>query len=88
MPVPRRADPVSGGPGSDVRPLPPSGPVTQHVALLSAERHTTYCVLPLPRDAARRAEKGRFAYFLAVVHFRKVVIFEKVGSDGNGSPVI
>ncbi|RBX11373.1 hypothetical protein DS988_27400 [Escherichia coli] len=39
-------------------------------------------------DAPRRGGKQRYDYFLSVVHFRKVVIFRKVGSDGNGSPVI
>ncbi|MDV0352952.1 hypothetical protein RVO73_23995, partial [Enterobacter hormaechei] len=32
--------------------------------------------------------KGRFAYSVGVVHFRKVVIRHKVGSRLNGHPVI
>ncbi|KJX44679.1 hypothetical protein SG79_15830 [Enterobacter hormaechei subsp. xiangfangensis] len=32
--------------------------------------------------------KGRCGYSLTVLHFRKVVIRQKVGSAGKGSPVI
>ncbi len=60
----------------------------QHVVSHSAAHDTICCVISLTCDAPRRAEKQRYDYFLSVVHFRKVVIFRKVGSDGNGSPVI
>ncbi|EPJ3300178.1 hypothetical protein RFI85_005721, partial [Klebsiella variicola] len=46
------------------------------------------CVNPLPRDRPLNTGKGRFAYSLTVVHFRKVVIRKKVGSDRNGNSVI
>nr|AXY98411.1 hypothetical protein MH257753_0089 [Salmonella enterica subsp. enterica serovar Typhimurium]AXY98878.1 hypothetical protein pST1007-1B_LOC0089 [Salmonella enterica subsp. enterica serovar Typhimurium]AXY99029.1 hypothetical protein pST1007-1C_LOC0089 [Salmonella enterica subsp. enterica serovar Typhimurium]AXY99176.1 hypothetical protein pST1007-1D0089 [Salmonella enterica subsp. enterica serovar Typhimurium] len=54
----------------------------------SAAYDTICCVISLTSDAPRRGGKQRYDYFLSVVHFRKVVIFRKVGSDGNGSPVI
>ncbi|UUF21903.1 hypothetical protein JSMCR1_p223 (plasmid) [Escherichia coli] len=54
----------------------------------SAAHDTICCVISLTCDAPRRGGKQRYDYFLSVVHFRKVVIFRKVGSDGNGSPVI
>ncbi|HFO5929136.1 TPA: hypothetical protein ACHKBA_005204, partial [Escherichia coli] len=60
----------------------------QHVVLHSAAHDTIYCVISLTCDASRRGGKQRYDYFPSVVHFRKVVIFRKVGSDGNGSPVI
>ncbi|EFI4232251.1 hypothetical protein GXU00_004333 [Escherichia coli] len=47
------------------------------------------CCIPHPdRDLLPGSRYCHFAYSLAVIHFRKVVIFRKVGSDGNGSPVI
>ncbi|MFY8392685.1 hypothetical protein ACOWX9_27445, partial [Klebsiella pneumoniae] len=46
------------------------------------------CVPPLPCDRPLTTLKGRFAYSLTVVHFRKVVIRKKIGSAGNGHPVI
>ncbi|MFY8710018.1 hypothetical protein ACOWYU_27630, partial [Klebsiella pneumoniae] len=42
----------------------------------------------LPCDRPLTTLKGRFAYSLTVVHFRKVVIRKKIGSAGNGHPVI
>nr|AZQ23450.1 hypothetical protein CV83906_1p053 [Escherichia coli] len=56
--------------------------------LHSAADDTICCVISLACDAPCRGGKQRYDYFLIVVHFRKVVIFRKVGSDGNGSPVI
>ncbi|MFX3457587.1 hypothetical protein V6077_26745, partial [Klebsiella pneumoniae] len=49
---------------------------------------TICCVPPLPRDRPPPPIKGRFAYSVCVVHFRKVVICRKLGSAGNGHPVI
>ena len=54
----------------------------------SAAFSSIYSVYPLPHDRLRRSRYCRFAYFPAVVHFRKVGIRRKVGSAGNGSPVI
>lgn len=42
----------------------------------------------LPCDPARRGRKDRFAYSLTVVHFRKTVIYLKVGSQQKGETVI
>jgi hypothetical protein len=56
---------------------------------LSCRGDTPYVVFhPVPDDRALHTGKRRFAYFPAVVHFRKVGIRQKVGSAGNGSPVI
>lgn len=60
----------------------------QHVVPNSAAHDAICCVIFLTCDALRRGGKQRYDDFLNVVHFRKVVIFRKVGSDGNGSPVI
>ena len=39
-----------------------------------------------PRTApARRGRKDRFAYSLTVLHFRKIVNVQKIGSPENGS---
>lgn len=83
-----RADPVSGCSGSSSPPTQRHLPSSQHVVPDSAADDTICCVISLTCDASRRGGKQRYDYFLSVVHFRKVVIFEKVGSDGNGSPVI
>ncbi|HFM0522283.1 TPA: hypothetical protein ACG597_004801, partial [Escherichia coli] len=88
LPVSRRADPVSGGYGSSSPPTQRHLPSAQHVVPDSAADDTICCVISLTSDASRRGGKQRYDYFLSVVHFRKVVIFKKVGSDGNGSPVI
>nr|WP_155402923.1 hypothetical protein [Methanosarcina mazei] len=56
--------------------------------MLSAANDAICCVPPLPRDRPDTAGKGRCGYSLAVVHFRKVVNMQKVGSAGNGHPVI
>ena len=45
------------------------------------------CFTPA-RDRPLTLRKERFAYSRAVVHFRKVVITQKIGSDGNQLPVI
>lgn len=46
------------------------------------------CVLPLTWDRPRSTMKGRFAYSLTVVHFRKVVLCQKAGSAGKVHPII
>ncbi|HDU5626407.1 TPA: hypothetical protein RFV44_005186, partial [Klebsiella pneumoniae subsp. pneumoniae] len=74
--------------GSASAPPARSGPATQDVAVLSADCDAICCVPPLPRDRPLTTGKGRFAYSLTVVHFRKVVICRKIGSAGNGHPVI
>ncbi|HFR7760094.1 TPA: hypothetical protein ACHXXN_003283, partial [Shigella sonnei] len=83
-----RADPVSGGSGSSSPPTQRHLLSAQHVVSHSAAYDTICCVISLTCDAPRRGGKQRYDDFLSVVHFRKVVIFRKVGSDGNGSPVI
>ncbi|HAG0017840.1 TPA: hypothetical protein G8O67_005239 [Salmonella enterica] len=63
-------------------------PSTQDVSALSAAFATRYCVISFLRDPARRAGKDRFASFLTVVHFRKVVNRQKIGSSRKGRTVI
>lgn len=63
-------------------------PVTQDVAAQSAAVATRCCVMTLPCDPARRGGKDRFAYSLTVVHFRKVVNRQKIGSPENSRHVI
>lgn len=56
---------------------------------LSSRDGTLYVVFyHVPGDRVLHTGKRRFAYFPAVVHFRKVVIRQKTGSAGNGHPVI
>lgn len=43
---------------------------------------------PLPRHRPLTTGKGHFACSVGLVHFRKDVIREKVGSNRNGHPVI
>ncbi|WP_224359684.1 hypothetical protein [Klebsiella quasipneumoniae] len=83
-----RSDPKKGSSGSLRTPPARSGPATQDVAVLSADCDAICCVPPLPRDRPLTTGKGRFAYSLTVVHFRKVVICQKIGSHRNGHPVI
>lgn len=50
---------------------------------------TPYVVFyPVPDDRVLHTGKRRFAYLPAVVHFRKVLIRQKIGSAGNWHPVI
>ncbi|HDT0314026.1 TPA: hypothetical protein RK442_004260, partial [Escherichia coli] len=58
--------------GSPSDPPARSGPATQDVAVLSADCDAICCVPPLPRDRPLTTGKGRFAYSLTVVHFRKL----------------
>lgn len=82
------ADPKKGSSGSLRTPPARSGPATQDVAVFSADSDPICCVPPLPRDRPLTTGKRRFAYSLTVVHFRKVVIRQKVGSAVNGFPLI
>lgn len=70
--VSRRADPKIVCSGSASAPPARSGPATQDVWVLSADYDAICCVPPLPRDRPLTTLKGRFAYSLAVVHFRKL----------------
>ncbi|PLI29011.1 hypothetical protein B6J44_11125 [Klebsiella pneumoniae] len=83
-----RPDPKKVSSGSAFRPPARSGPAIQDVAVFPADNDAICCVPPLPRDRPLTTLKGRFAYSLTVVHFRKVVIRIKIGSAGNGHPVI
>ncbi|WP_349291130.1 hypothetical protein [Klebsiella pneumoniae] len=83
-----RSDPKKGSSGSDSAPPARSGPETQDVAVFSADSDAICCVPTLPRNRPLTTGKRRFDYSVCVVHFRKVVIRRKIGSDGNGHPVI
>lgn len=63
-------------------------PSAQHVVLNLAVNDTICCVISLTCDAPRSSRKQCFAYFLTVVHFRKMRNNIKVGSGRNGHPVI
>ncbi|EPK0412766.1 hypothetical protein NO966_004819 [Citrobacter freundii] len=83
-----RSDPKKASSGSAFLPPARCGPLTQDVVGLSADAATRCCVSPLPRDRPLTTLKGRFAYSLTVVYFRKLGIAIKVGSGRNGHPVI
>lgn len=83
-----RADPKKGRTGSYGNHPARCGPVTQDVAAQSAAVATRCCVMTLPCDAARCTGKQRYDYSLTVVHFRKVVNRQKIGSPENSRPVI
>ncbi|HFD3877752.1 hypothetical protein [Klebsiella pneumoniae] len=83
-----RSDPKKGSSGSASAPPARSGPATQDVAVFSADSDAICCVPTLPRNRPLTTGKRRFDYSVCVVHFRKVVIRRKIGSDGNGHPVI
>lgn len=55
---------------------------------MTVELTTGYCVFMPFRDPACGGGKERFAYFLTVVHFRKVVHRQKIGLPENSRPVI
>ena len=65
-------DPKKGSSGSLRTPPARSGPATQDVVVLPDDSDARCCVSPLPRDRPLTTLKGRFAYSLAVVHFRKL----------------
>ncbi|PCR11280.1 hypothetical protein CQA67_30555, partial [Klebsiella pneumoniae] len=77
-----------GSSGSAFRPTARSGPATQDVAVFPADSDARCCVPPLPRDEPLPPLKGRFAYSLTVVHFRKLLNTQKIRSHRNGHPVI
>lgn len=81
-------DPKKSSSGSSSAAPARSGPATQDVAVFPAADDARCCVPPLPRDRPLTTLKGRCGYSLTVVHFRKVVIRRKIGSAGNGHPVI
>lgn len=66
------ADPKTHCSGSSGTDPARSGPVTQDVAVFPADSDAICCVPPLPRDRPLTTGKGRFAYSLTVVHFRKL----------------
>ena len=63
-------------------------PSAQHVVPHTVANGTICCVVSLDCDAPRRGGKQRYDDFLSVVHFRKVVYSNKVGSIRNGNAVI
>ncbi len=82
------ADPKTHCSGSAGTAPARSGQATQDVAVFPADDDAICCVPPLPRDRPLTTGKRRFAYSVCVVHFRKIVIRRKIGSAGNGHPVI
>ncbi|MEF3563906.1 hypothetical protein V4S60_16125 [Citrobacter freundii] len=81
-------DPKKGRVGSAGNHPVRCGPVTQDVAAQPTAVATRYCVMPLPFDPARCTGKQRYDYSLTVVHFRKVMNRQKIGSPENSRPVI
>ncbi|HGO4825636.1 TPA: hypothetical protein MCY11_005416 [Klebsiella pneumoniae] len=67
-----RSDPKKGSSGSSGTAPARSGPATQDVGVFPAESDAICCVSPLTCDRPLTTLKGRFAYSLAVVHFRKL----------------
>lgn len=63
-------------------------PSAQHVVPHTVAHGTICCVVSLDCDAPRRGGKQRYDDFLSVVHFRKVVNRQKIGSPENSRPVI
>lgn len=63
-------------------------PSAQHVVPHTVANGTICCVVSLDCDAPRRGGKQRYDDFLSVVHFRKVVYSNKVGSIRNGNAVV
>jgi len=82
------ADPKNTSSGSSPDVPARRIPQTQDVAVFSSDWDTASCVTSLPRDPAIRGEKGRFAYSLTVVHFRKLRNSGKIGSGRKGGTVI
>ncbi|EKO4095995.1 hypothetical protein P0G01_002725 [Salmonella enterica] len=83
-----RSDPKKARTGSSFNTTMRNNPMTQDVAAQSAANDTRYCVIHLPCDPVLRGRKDRFVYSLAVLHFRKVVIWKKVGSGRKDGAVI
>ncbi|HGD8094552.1 TPA: hypothetical protein ACI7G4_005145, partial [Escherichia coli] len=82
------ADPVSVSYGSSSPSAQRYIPSAQHVVPYTVAHGTICCVVSLDCDAPRRGGKQRYDDFLSVVHFRKVVYSNKVGSIRNGNAVI
>lgn len=61
---------------------------TTRCATSSAAISSICCVYPLPRDRPLTTGKVRCGYSLTVLHFRKSLYMQKVGSPRNGLPVI
>jgi len=83
-----RTDPISGGSGSPDRHRPLTGPATQHAVSLLPAYDAICCVSHPDRDLLPGGQYCRFAYSLTVVHFRKIVNSQKIGSPDNHHPVI
>lgn len=83
-----RSDPKKTSFGSSFNSTTRNNPMTQDVAAPSDANDTRYCVIHLPCDPVLRGRKDRFVYSLTVVHFRKVVNKQKIGSQKNKHPVI
>lgn len=83
-----KEDPEKGSPGSSSAPPARCSTETQDVAAQPAAVATRCCVMTLPCDAARCTGKQRYDYSLTVVHFRKVMNRQKIGSPENSCPVI
>lgn len=81
-------DPEKGCSGSSETTPPLTGPETQDVEVLSADSDAICCVSPLPCDRLLTTGNKRFAYSLAVVHFRKIWNTPEIGSPENRHPVI
>lgn len=84
----RHTDPETPGVGSSFNTTTRNNPMTQDVASQSTNLATRYCVMYLSCDPARRGRKDRFAYSMTVVHFRKVLNMQKIGSPGKADTVI
>lgn len=83
-----RSDPKKGSSGSSSPSAQRYIPSAQHVVPYTVAHGTICCVVSLDCDAPRRGGKQRYDDFLSVVHFRKVVYSNKVGSIRNGNAVI
>ena len=81
-------DPKKARPGSVFTAPGPRGPKTQHIAFIAAEYDAISCASSLSRDRPLTTGNGRFVYFLAVLHFRKLLYSVKIGSHRNDLPVI
>ncbi len=82
------ADPKKASYGSSSPSAQRYIPSAQHVVPHTVAHGTICCVVSLDCDAPRRGGKQRYDDFLSVVHFRKVVYSNKVGSIRNGNAVI
>ncbi len=82
------ADPKTPRSGSP-QPLPLRARLRTPYVVSSAAEYSAICCVFVPgRDPAPSSRKQQCGYFMCVVHFRKVVIRQKIGSNRNGYPVI